>query len=94
MVWWVLLTKHGKVIGLSDPKSYVEQSDMEEISLELIVAATEETFLGETEIAETCKEAERRFWWRASLWRDLRDTLDKMKPMPSKWTSGKIENIL
>ena len=63
----MLLTRQGKVIGSSDPKSYVEQSNMEEISLELTVAATGETFLRETEIAETRKEVERRFLRQASL---------------------------
>ena len=53
--------RQGKVIGSSDPKSYVEQSDMKVISLELTVAAIGETFLEEREIAETHKEVERRF---------------------------------
>ena len=46
------------VIG---PKLYVEQSNTEDISMELIVAMTGKTFLGETQIVETCKETERHF---------------------------------
>ena len=46
------------MIGSSDPKSYVEQRDTDEIILELTEVTIGETFLGETEIVEICRGVE------------------------------------